>query len=293
VLFGEPLDEQSATRVENYAIDGRAAVQAARLTPDGRAVVLTVTPPGSLDVPQMLAIRNVTDRARARNRVAGGTQIRFRPDGLVGHWTFDAVEDGKVRDASGVGHDAILKNAKVAPGKEGNALALDGRGYAIVPSLSGIRFPGCGTLSLWVKGDLAGQGGHALFDGYDARRSHFFARVRKDTGRGNLQIAFQAAPRGGYRFHAYARLDNRVWNEVEISWDCAERRAAVRVNGKLARKGPLRAWSPSGQDVVFGKGFTGLIDDVRLYSTAQPSRMPTRQGSSRLSQETKLNSSER
>ena len=269
VLFDEPVDEQSASRVENYAIDGRTAVRAARLESGGRTIVLSVSPPEPLDAPHTLTIRDVTDRAKARSRVAVGTQIRFRADGLVGHWTFDAVEDGTVRDASGMGHDAILDNAKIAPGKEGNALALDGRGYAIVPSLSDIRFPGCGTLNFWVKGDFAGQDNRPLFGtGWDARRSHFFARVRKETSRGNLQIAFQA-PRGPYRFAAYTRVASNAWNEIVISWDCTNRTASVHVNGKLARKGPLRAWTPSGQDVVFGKGFTGLIDDVRLYSTVR------------------------
>ncbi|MCP4641189.1 MAG: LamG domain-containing protein, partial [bacterium] len=269
VLFGEPVDQQSATRVENYAIDGRVAIQSARLGSDGRTVLLGVTHSEPLDAPRTLIIRNVSDRAKARNRVADGTQVSFRLDGLLAYWTFDTVEDGMARDASGLGHDAILKDAKLAPGKDGNALSLDGRGRAVVPSLSDIRFPACGTLSFWVKGDFADQDGHSLFGtGYDARRSHFFARVRKETDRGNLQIAFQS-PKGPYRFAAYTRIASNVWNELVIAWDCTERAASVHVNGKLVSEGPLRAWTPSGQTVVFGKGFTGLIDDVRLYSTVR------------------------
>ena len=75
--------------------------------------------------------------------VIGTTQLKAQ-DGLIAHWTFDDVKDGKVKDISPNGHHATLegKTKWIAKGAIGGALEFAGNGdYLQTPILDELKRP--------------------------------------------------------------------------------------------------------------------------------------------------------
>ena len=78
-------------------------------------------------------------------------------ESLVGHWSFDEVEQDTIYDQSGYGNHAINNGAKLVTGKKGNALEFNGKiDYVRIPGRdeetpSVLHDMGTGSISVWFK----------------------------------------------------------------------------------------------------------------------------------------------
>ena len=102
--------------------------------------------------------------------VVGKTQLKAQ-DGLIAHWTFDDVKDGKVKDISPNGHHATLegKTKWVAKGAVGGALEFGGNGdYVQTPILDELKSSKNFTLSAWFQtNDTSEDEHHIIWVGSD------------------------------------------------------------------------------------------------------------------------------
>lgn len=88
------------------------------------------------------------DRVETEDVLAGWLR-----NGLVLHYTFEAVKDGVVLDASGQSNDGRLVAAELAPGVQGRGVRLDGAtAYVRAPSSESLM-PEAITLAAWIKLD--------------------------------------------------------------------------------------------------------------------------------------------
>lgn len=76
LFFSEPLEAESARQTNHYLINGGVEVLAARVTEDGRGVVLETTPL-TMGVFYTVTVNGVRDQSAARNAMEAGTQANF------------------------------------------------------------------------------------------------------------------------------------------------------------------------------------------------------------------------
>jgi len=203
------------------------------------------------------------------------------PDGLVGRWTFD---DGTGRDLSGNGNDLVLGQAHVhalGPGKA--CLQFDvGQAGATIPMRPGSPLAiARGTLCFWLNMGVENAGTMFEFDNQAVEmrvyRSHLQPRFR-----GERIFRFANALLGddwpkfllresAFYPHEKAVTGEGEWHHFAVAYDDRAKRIVGWRDGELisvvdlstAGMEPLRREGL--KSIVTGKGFSGFLDDLRIY----------------------------
>ena len=193
---------------------------------------------------------------------------------LAGRWTFDAGTDKSVPDSSRHGRIGTLKGGLSAdndlvPGRAGKALKLDGQDdYVEIVKYKGVTGTRPRTITAWIKttqsnGEIASWGA----DDYGQMWTFCFIRGRVGV-----------TPNGGY-FYMNEQTHDDKWHHVAAVVEEAEL-PNLHDNVRLYRDGTLAEIHDIGLldlwpietgealDVRIGRGFKGLIDDVRIYDRA-------------------------
>jgi len=198
--------------------------------------------------------------------------------GLVCWWKFDEAVGITAADSSGHGRDGTLKgggsmsfDSGSVEGKIGKALNIAGEGdYIEITGYKGVLGTAPRTVSAWIK--TKSDNGNILLWGRDEGGEMFiFGFI---PGRGRVGIT----PKGGY-FYMNDKISNDTWHHVAAVVHEAElpnlhNDVTLYKDGEVAiihSIGLLDLWpidTPSGMDVTIGKGFEGVIDDVRIYDRA-------------------------
>ncbi len=194
--------------------------------------------------------------------------------GLVGYWKLDETEGTVAHDS--LGHiDGVVHGVPLwqpAGGEIGGAMELDGVDDYL--STSNILDPGAGafTVLLWVRGGRPGQtilsqsdktGTGEVWLGTDAATGAVMTRLT-DGGRVTQPLVSSAVVTDG------------AWHGLRLVWDGSGRRLYVDGKEVAADKRKLNALKSSTADFYFGAGkglepgsfWSGLLDDVRVYSQA-------------------------
>ena len=199
---------------------------------------------------------------------------------LVGWWKFDdapAKDDGPGKTIAGSskhrrkgalqGGMSLEKNS--VPGRIGKALAFDGKeNFVEITGYKGVTGTGPRTLAAWVKtkrdrGEIMGWGEE------DFGKMWMFRFVRGRLG---------VVPDGGY-FYMNDPVNDDKWHYVAVVVEEAKLPnlhddVKLYLDGTLAKIhdiGLLDLWPiETGKelDVRIGRGFQGLIDEVRIYDRA-------------------------
>ena len=188
---------------------------------------------------------------------------------LIAHWTFDV--DG--RDSSGRGHTARLVGAEIVEGYVGSgALRTEDGKYAEVVHHADFQFSTPFTLALWMHQDA------------NDPQSIFGPIFTKGNSLWRIQLTGNAAAPS---FHLSTSAGNLIancreddyrpgrWQHVAGIFDGEQ--IVLYLDGKEVATGPARAAfnvnTRSTSSIRFGstrdspdRFFTGLIDDVRVYS---------------------------
>lgn len=77
MTFNEPIDENSATNINNYAINNDITILSASLGPD--YIVTLTTTPHSSDTTYAITLNNILDRAPTANSILPDTRIFYTP----------------------------------------------------------------------------------------------------------------------------------------------------------------------------------------------------------------------
>ncbi len=193
---------------------------------------------------------------------------------LAGRWTFDDGADKSIPDLSKHGRDGTLKGGLSAdkdlvPGRAGKALKLDGQDdYVEISKYKGVTGTRPRTIAAWIKTGTS-QGEITSWGAEDYGQMWTFCFIRGRIG---------VTPNGGYLYMNEQTNDDK-WHHVAAVVEEAELpnlhdHVTLYRDGTLAEIhdiGLLDLWpieTGAALDVRIGRGFKGLIDDVRIYDRA-------------------------
>ncbi len=193
---------------------------------------------------------------------------------LVGWWKLHESTGTTAKDSSPRGHDAVLEGGltfenRSAPAPVGTALKLNGKGECLlVRGFKGVSGTRPRTLAAWIK-TAAPTGEIMAWGTNEFGKMWTFGFVRSRIG---------VTPKGGY-LYMNAETHDDVWHHVAVVVQEAETpnlhdHVALYLDGAKAiihDIGLLDLWpidTGSDQDVRIGRGFNGLLADVRLYERA-------------------------
>ena len=186
--------------------------------------------------------------------------------GLIGRYTFDS---GNGADSSGNGNDASVLNATIEQGRfTGNNSYLCNANTKISVSLFNQNIS---TVSIWFK---VGAIDHAYLTLYDSTAFDYFTIL------GN-HPAYLAAGTVGYgyagsNFLTSTSLADNNWHHFASTYDLDNQKLNIFLDGVFVGQGgasfPLNSsstfmmGSQIGTSDMGPAGFSGMIDDVRIYS---------------------------
>ncbi|TDC55382.1 LamG domain-containing protein [Actinomadura sp. KC345] len=196
---------------------------------------------------------------------------------LIAHWTFDVdtVDGRSVAVAAGSGPAAELdETAEIVPGRNGEVLALEGGGRAVIPATPQLVLSQVFGFSVafFVRIDEEPTG---------EWRSLLYKPVAENDARGLGLWLYPDAMRlrvqlftvkGPDYVDSHARLTVGEWAHVAFVVDTDG--MFLYVNGRLDVAVPLEhaVVTPAGP-IYLGReptkpGFVGLMDDLRIYASA-------------------------
>ena len=187
---------------------------------------------------------------------------------MLAHWKFDETTDSVAHDSTG-NHNGTCHGEPIwqpTGGKVNGALEFDGTyNYVRTPP---VLNPAGGPFSVfaWVKGGDPGQIIISQTGGADW--------LITDPSQGNLATALKASGRFGRPLYSQTTITDGDWHQVGLTWDCSQR--TLYVDGIETAKDTQSALEGSedslhigaGKDLDAGSFWSGLIDDVRIYSCA-------------------------
>ncbi len=189
---------------------------------------------------------------------------------LAGWWKFDEASGKTTPDSSGHGRNGTLKEdlsfgKDSAKGRTGKALKFDDNGYVEITKYKGVTGTRARTVAAWIKTE--NDGGEIISWGEDDFGKMFtFCFIRGRIG---------IRPNGGY-YYMNEPTDDDKWHHVAVVVKEAELPnlhddVVLYRDGTIAEIhdiGLLDLWpidTGGDLDVRIGRGFEGLIDDVRIY----------------------------
>ena len=190
---------------------------------------------------------------------------------LAGWWKFDEESDKITPDSSGHDRNGTLKedlsfDKNSVKGRTGKALKFDDNGHVEISKYKGVTGTQARTVAAWIKTE--NDGGEIISWGEDDFGKMFtFCFIRGRIG---------IKPNGGY-YYMNEPIDDDKWHHVVVVVEEAELPnlhddVVLYKDGTIAEVhdiGLLDLWpidTGSDLDVRIGRGFEGLIDDVRIYN---------------------------
>ncbi|MBN1853986.1 MAG: LamG domain-containing protein [Pirellulales bacterium] len=195
-------------------------------------------------------------------------------DNLAGWWKFDETSGLVASDASKHGRKGSLKGGlsfdqHSVPGRIGKALQFDGKkNWIQIPEYRGVTGSAPRTVAAWMK--TSNRQGDIIRWGSDDAGKVF----RIGFIRGHLGLD----PSGGYLYIQQNIADDR-WHHMAVVVAAGDPpnlhdHVQLFVDGAPAAIhdiGLLDLWpidTGSDEDISIGRGFSGTIDEIRLYDRA-------------------------
>ncbi|MGO9109058.1 MAG: LamG-like jellyroll fold domain-containing protein [Thermoguttaceae bacterium] len=274
VVFNKPIEQTSAEKVANYAIDRGVHILSASLATDLVTVTLH-TSSLSRGTTYLLTVKNIADRAQTPHTVALNSQLPFLYRGMYGWWRLDDGKGDVAVDCSGNGHHGVLQGAHGGPAwskdARGTVLSFDGIDALVETEtfFPDLAFPF--SISLWVNpaptqtvhADILGNHGEPFVG----------INLQQDGMRTNC-FGFGFGDGRKWQGTGSTPLKAGQWQHVAVV--CDGETSILYVNGLEKSKGPGKgsvAANPS-QNFKLGQGyhssryFHGLLSDVRIYREA-------------------------
>ncbi len=213
---------------------------------------------------------DITGPAAAATYRATFTEQAARP-GLVGAWSFDAVDAGTITDASGLANHGTVSGATASTaGRNGGALSFDGvNDWVTVADSPSLDLTTGMTLEGWVHPTAAGGWRTvALKETPGFLAYGMYSNEDGNRPSGHINVGGDIDTRGGV-----GSVPVNTWSHLATTYDGTTLRFYVNgtlassraVSGPIATStGPLRF----GGNAVWTEWFAGRMDDVRVYDRA-------------------------
>jgi hypothetical protein len=193
---------------------------------------------------------------------------------LVGWWKFDEASGHTAADSSKGGHPGTLEgglsfDTHSAAGRDGKAIRLESKNDGLkIAGYKGVTGSQPRTISAWIK-TAAASGEIVAWGADDYGQMWVFGHIRGRVG---------VTPKGGY-LYMRAATDDDAWHHVAVVVQEAappnlHDHVKLFKDGELAEIddiGLLDLWPiETGDqfDVRIGRGFKGLMDELRIYDRA-------------------------
>lgn len=194
--------------------------------------------------------------------------------GLIGHWPFDSLKQGRLRNAAGIGLDAIvLGDISMQEGVFETALYIKDRHAIRIKANETFNNLSSMTISAWVSPtELSGY--REIFRKEDGDRRILFSFQHGGT---ILSLGLNVEGSGYEELDAKvqpALLKNLQWHHVVGTFDGEKMRVYLDGLEIGSKKKPGRMISGGGADAFLGslagrgEFYQGLIDDLRIYNIA-------------------------
>ena len=211
--------------------------------------------------------------------LCGGTvaDAQFVSDGLVGRWAFDAITQGKIKDAVRTNDGAIKGNPKMVEGIIRNAMRFDGSEYIEIFGAKELELKDF-TIDAWIKADDVAneqKNSRILTKGVSGAN---YALTWHHTDWKKFSQSVSAQMTGGFFISSSTRknpLEADVWYNLVGTYNGRE--MLIYVDTELRNK---RTWAGTPivdpTDLTIGamtggggpEGFEGVIDEVKIYNRA-------------------------
>ena len=186
---------------------------------------------------------------------------------LVAHWKLDESEGMIASDSVGESDGTVIGVPTWHPagGAVGGALEFDGTTFIVADAALS---PADGPFSVlaWVEGGAPGQAIVAQQAGANW--------LMLDPVTGGLMTDLKSAGRSATALYSDVVITDGDWHRMAFAWDTMNRR--LYVDGVLVAEDTQGSLAGSSANLVIGAGqalepgslWSGLIDDVRIYSRA-------------------------
>ncbi|MBK7107244.1 MAG: Ig-like domain-containing protein [Ignavibacteriae bacterium] len=269
--FDEVLDEQSATVLSNYSING-VTVTGSELTVDKKNVILNIDK-FSTDANFTLTLNNIKDVSLAGNVIETNTQKLFSFNnyfsGLISYWKLDEIGDTTALDIVGTNNGNIANSPLRKDGIIGNSFSFDGiDDYVEIPNSTSLDIAVEGvTVSAWINLKyLPTEMPTGIGPIYDAPQDCYV--IYEDKG--NKELRFKVSTTNGAERPGISENDltKNEWIHIAGVYDGSQ--AIIYLNGELKDTHPITGAVKSGQAARIGQDgshyFNGLIDNVQIYN---------------------------
>jgi hypothetical protein len=271
VIFSGPVDSRSASKPENYELDGASVLKATMLNPQTVSLEIKST---SSPLKRSLMVKNVKDLADPPNVVNSMTEVE---QNLKFWLRFEEANLANALDSSGNGFSAALKNKsmRTEAGKVGGCLHFDGSGdYASFPE--GMSdFSGGMTFSVWAKPTAVKHFARFIEFGNGVLADNIIFSRGGDSG--DLWFEVYNGKIGHGNVVAANAIENDVWQHFVATMDS-------QGNVKLYKNGSLVGEGTTGVPAVVARSnnyigrsnwpadvddfYEGEMDEVRIYERA-------------------------
>ncbi len=223
------------------------------------------------------------DNIRLYDRALGGAEIGEDEEaavkplaarGPVASYSFDENAGKTAHDDTGDGHEGAIEGGEWAEGKFGSALHLDGaeEDCMSVADSPELQLTHEFTLSAWVRPEGGDQSGPIFFK----ESEHFvsYAMYLGFSEEGKPAGVVAPEPYEAVSVEGSSPLPQDAWSQLTLTYDTD--RLRLYVNGTLvsseAISGPVESEQPLriGCSRDWEEGFTGRIDNARIYDRALP-----------------------
>ncbi|GAA4102115.1 hypothetical protein GCM10022248_88630 [Nonomuraea soli] len=178
-----------------------------------------------------------------------------------------------VQDLSGKGNHGTITGATWADGRYGKSLRFDGGTSVVkVPSSASLKLSRAFTIEAWITAELSDTQGPIVVKDTSGRPAYGLTGPDREPGDSAYRAAGYVTTNATRKVASTHGFSPYTWQHLATTYD--GQRLRVYINGVLEGERLVSGRMQTGNGALriggyLGRHFNGLIDEVRIFSTAR------------------------